>query len=175
MSSKIIMKCVVCAEKRHPEKFVPFIDAASEFHEHQPLCKRCCGRRSLVCPQCGKPLTVFIDGSTVCPDCVKRHLEYLWSTKRAQLEAEYQSLARQVPPADIEEFLKRVQIGLEEPNAEPERCWIAALAVYSYRFGMAVTKVVTRVRFELADTKSLVVTLLPSGDHAKRFKPSPSC
>lgn len=169
---EVILQCVICRKKRHPHKYVQCIDAQGLLQNNQPLCKRCCANRSWECPQCGQLLVVLIDGSAACRNCVAVHYEHLWKTQRGELSGAYAEIILSIPPPDIEEFITLVQKGMDLPNAEPELCWVIALAAYSYRYSLKIKAVIARVRSELQETRSLVDTLLPSGKPEKRFKPN---
>lgn len=167
----IKLLCVVCETGSEDFSLVHYMDADGFGHEDKNLCNRCRGSRTLRCDKHNEPHVVFIDGSSVCPTCVKEKAEEEFVVRAKYWKQLYAALSQLVPQQDRSDFLRIMRTATEK-HALAGECLVRAVVAYSERTGITFATAVRFARTLIRRYKSFF-TILPSRDSAQRYKPQP--
>lgn len=168
------LQCVVC--KKGTEKFsaVRYMDADGlepPNGKRSVLGNECRGSRSLVCDAHQESHVVFIDNSSMCPQCGTNTSDELYNAEPDKFEKFFKQLARATKRGDRKAFL-RVMRNATTSFATPGECLVRAIVAFSLRYSVTVEVAIRFACIMVVRYRSFFV-ILPSSDPQKRFIPKP--
>lgn len=170
----IKLRCKICEQDKPNVTKKDFITADGICEQHN-VCDDCFGgfiKRPdrNYCPTHKESFVIFINFTSVCRVCVEKAALAEAKNNPEGLKKEWKKVARLVPLADKSEFLKLIR-AVTQPRMSQKLCWACAKHSQVQCYNLDPEKVVEQAIIELKINHSLVITMLPSSDPAKRYRP----